>query len=1310
MDDLRSKIRGSRKKFLPLLLAVTGSLAGSSLVHAANTANIDLTTGYTIGSDLVGQGWGAWGTTGRTTNPVKVDANGAVLASVATSQAVYKQYNPYQLAAAGRVFVRVDFNVSSAAAGGADFFLVNRELNNTTGAVNLGTPDGKSFFRTYIKSSGAGFVIGWNPNSASGGTTPPPFYDSTVLNFNQTYTILIRYDAVSGSTYNDVSYIMVNPTWAADPTSLPWISGLTRSDWTGNNTVTSGVAIGEFSSSVSSGSSRIPGILGLVLKQNSGNALAVSKILIGDTLADVGILPPVPDVPTSSAATAPNLSGFTANWTASAGAAGYYLDVSTDSGFATFVAGYNAKDVGAVVSSSVTGSFAVGTTLYYRVRAYNPAGSSANSATQQAVIIDNPVVLFPNVTNNTTSGTVSWTSGPGWAPNNPVSASNATVTFTGPLSGPLTANNDSAGNFQLNSLVFSNTGSGNLNLTGNPLQFVSSGGTNPVLAFATTATVLQSVVNNIQIDADLTVNQVSATVSNSIIAGIISGSGGISKIGAGYAYITGVNNSFGGPVTVRAGFLGVPTFGMSGQISSLGTNGTIYLGNSSETSQIRGTQSANQTSDKTIVLGGSGAFNYIENYGTTGTVLTLSGNIDTSTNGLKSLRLNPKNGPIVISGTIGANMPDNQLSLMLTNGTQQLTLTRSNAYNGGTYLQGGSLALSNSSALGTGLVNLYGVTITALTNINLTNNFQFAGAGVTASITATQKVDLTNQISGNIAGFMGVDGIIRIHTSFATAYLANPTNTYSSVLITQGAIAADSLGVAGSPSPLGTSGTITFGNGGVSILKYLGSGETNAKTLAFAAGASQWSILEHRGTGPLKLTTPLKIERTSANTLILESQPSGSGELAGSITNVEGVDIALNGTRLAKSGTGDWILSASNDYRNTSVQEGRLIAENPNALPAARDVEMAGGTLLLNFSGDGATLGNLCLTNFKSSPNRYINTAVVPETFKFNSSTIDLGTNRSSTLVFSSATNWITNQLSNSNIVETYGQNQYLKVAKSSTGGKLYITNTNGVPLSRILNAENTNFTANITAQGLVYFNLPGNDAPAITTRGNFTVIENRTAVSIVTAFDPDMNALTYSIAGGSDGALFRIDSETGVLTFAYAPDYESPTDLGRNNVYNLTVVVSDGQLTDEKQIAVTLTNETDSPSDYKAGWLMANGLATNSDWSADPNSVGYSLATAYAFGLNPSVREGEPASLASSSAGSVKIVYLQRDDKDISGVTYTVKSGTDLAEGLNGTVTPSPSANQPSPPKPGYTQYEATYTAPAPATKGFLKVQAFVP
>jgi len=1187
MRQSKLEKQNARNLFQVFLVAGVSLILGGSTSEAATAANVDFSTGYTAG-DLVGlNGWAAYGA--GIASPIQVSPSGVALASATSAQGAYKQYAPYQFTEiGGRVLIRVDINVTAASTAGSDFFLVTREIDNS-GTSTQGQPAGKSYFRTYIKASGSGFVVGWNPHSDTA-TPTAPIYDTTVLNFNQTYKILVRCDSFAGRS-NDKSYLCVDPVYASDPTTLPWIAGLTRTTWTGNTD--------EFSYNVSSGTTagadRLGGHLNLVVKQQSGNALTVSKLMVGDAMSDVGYVAP----PSS--------------------------------------------------------------TLDY--------------------------------TNKATAGISTWTASADWTPSVPTSATNSALIFNGALTSALTVDNNTAGSFKLNSLTLANTGSGNLNLTGNPLQFVSSGGVNPTLAFSTAITVVQSVGNNLQIDADLTVKQLSSTVSNSTIAGTIIGSGGLSKSGTGYAYITGVNNSFGGPVTVSAGVLAATTFGISGQASSLGTNGTIYLGDSSATSQLRGTQSADQTSDKTVVLGGAGAFNYIENYGTTGTTLTLSGNIGTSTNGAKSLRLNPKNGPLVVSGTIGANMPDNQLSLMLTNGTQQLTLTRANSYNGGTYLQGGSLALSNSSALGTGLVNMYGVTITALTNINLTNNFQFAGAGVTANITATGKVDLTNKISGNIAGFMGVEGTVRINTAFATAYLANPANTFNSVLITQGAIAADSLGEAGSPSPLGTSGTIIFGNGGVSILKYLGSGETNAKTLAFSAGASQWSILEHRGTGPLKLTSPLQIDRTSANTLILESQLEGSGELAASITNAAGMNVSVDGTRLAKSGPGDWTLSASNDYRNTSIQEGRLIAGNPNALPTARDVEMAGGTLLVNYSGTGATLGNLSLTNFKSSTNRYINTTVLPETYKFNNSTIDLGANRNTTLVFSSATNWITNQLTNSGTTQTYGANQYLKIAKSSTGGKLYITNTNGVPLNRIVSAENTNLTAKITAEGLIYFDLPSNTAPTITSVGTFSVPESSTTVTTVTATDPEANALTYSIAGGSDADKFRIDSGTGALTFLSTPNYESPTDLGANNVYNLTVVVSDGVLTAQMGIAVTVTNV----SEY-------SDFFGNSSPTADDNGDGVSNLMAYSLGaMSPNSVVVLPALNTADSTKLMITALIRINDPKVSVMgEYGLTPGT-WATPLIAGVASSSQAGAVA----GVTQRQDFSVSRSPDSKKFMRLKA---
>ena len=108
----------------------------------------------------------------------------------------------------------------------------------------------------------------------------------------------------------------------------------------------------------------------------------------------------------------------------------------------------------------------------------------------------------------------------------------------------------------------------------------------------------------------------------------------------------------------------------------------------------------------------------------------------------------------------------------------------------------------------------------------------------------------------------------------------------------------------------------------------------------------------------------------------------------------------------------------------------------------------------------------------------------------------------------------------------------------------------------------------------------PVNDnTPVITSGATANVAENSTAVMTVTATDADLPAqtLTYSIVGGADAAKFSINSSTGALSFATAPDYEAPTDVGSNNVYDVTVQASDGTLSSTKAIAVTVTAVNDN-------------------------------------------------------------------------------------------------------------------------------------
>jgi hypothetical protein len=100
--------------------------------------------------------------------------------------------------------------------------------------------------------------------------------------------------------------------------------------------------------------------------------------------------PTVPPAPTANPATnPPTQTSFTANWSSTATATGYRLDVSTNSAFTTFVTGYNDKDVGNVISYSVTGLTAI-TTYYYCVRANNSCGAGPNSGTITITTLPDP--------------------------------------------------------------------------------------------------------------------------------------------------------------------------------------------------------------------------------------------------------------------------------------------------------------------------------------------------------------------------------------------------------------------------------------------------------------------------------------------------------------------------------------------------------------------------------------------------------------------------------------------------------------------------------------------------------------------------------------------------------------------------------------------------------------------------------------------------------------------------------------------------------------------------------------------------------
>ena len=125
------------------------------------------------------------------------------------------------------------------------------------------------------------------------------------------------------------------------------------------------------------------------------------------------------------------------------------------------------------------------------------------------------------------------------------------------------------------------------------------------------------------------------------------------------------------------------------------------------------------------------------------------------------------------------------------------------------------------------------------------------------------------------------------------------------------------------------------------------------------------------------------------------------------------------------------------------------------------------------------------------------------------------------------------------------------------------------------------------------------NEAPVIASHGGaqsgrMSIVENTAVVGRMTGADPDGTAITWSISGGADRALFNINAQTGALTFRSAHDFERPTDAGGNNVYDVVVRASDGRLVDAQALAIRVTDQAGRVilGDARANTLTGRGEA----------------------------------------------------------------------------------------------------------------------
>ncbi len=229
------------------------------------------------------------------------------------------------------------------------------------------------------------------------------------------------------------------------------------------------------------------------------------------------------------------------------------------------------------------------------------------------------------------------------------------------------------------------------------------------------------------------------------------------------------------------------------------------------------------------------------------------------------------------------------------------------------------------------------------------------------------------------------------------------------------------------------------------------------------------------------------------------------------------------------------------------------------------------------------------------------------------------------------------------------------------------------------------------------------NVAPVFTSSATANAAENQT--SAITLVATDEQTITYSISG-TDSALFSVNSSSGEVTFASAPDYESPSDSGSDNVYNFTATATDAKgLATTLAVAITVTDlaeqgVTTSKASMSVGEAGTNTYTLVLDNAptanvvitpASNNTSSATVSSALTFttsnwstpqtvtvtGVNDGNNINESVTVSHSvSSGdsdyngiSVSSVAVTMADDDTAGITQSATSGT-INEDGTGTYT----------------------------------------
>ena len=402
-------------------------------------------------------------------------------------------------------------------------------------------------------------------------------------------------------------------------------------------------------------------------------------------------------------------------------------------------------------------------------------------------------------------------------------------------------------------------------------------------------------------------------------AGVMSGTGGLSKSGTGTMTLSGANTSTG-ETTIAEGTLSVQ-------------NGAA-IANTSDVKITASGATLNLQSSETI--GGLD--------GVSGSLVTLDGN--TLTVGVNGTALgNPGDGAGtfagIMSGTGGLSK----------DGLGTLLLTGANTYTGDTTIAEGTLSLQNGAAI----ANTSDVKITA--------------SGATLNLLSSETIGGLDGVSGSLVTLggntltVGVNGVA----------LANPgdgAGTFAGIMSGTGGLSKNGLGTLLLTGANTYTGDTTIAESTLSVQN--GAAIANTSDVKITASGATLNLQSNETIGGLDgvsgslVTLDGNTLTVGVNGMALGNPGDGAGTFAGIMSGTGG---------LSKDGLGTLLLTGANTYTgDTTIAEGTLSLQNGAAIANTSDVKITASGATLNLlssetiggldgvSGSLVTLGGNTLT------------------------------------------------------------------------------------------------------------------------------------------------------------------------------------------------------------------------------------------------------------------------------------------------------------------------------------------------------------